>query len=106
MANGKIFHPKTFYRKLDSLLTRIGKGAKTGEIASLVLDELVNSFGPDLGIRYGSLYRQHVGFFALIKEPVGKSKCECPATLYMDSEAFELLRQHKNYIFTDTVVPP
>ena len=106
MANGKIFHPKTFYRKLDSLLTRIGKGAKTGEIASLVLDELVNSFGPDLGIRYGSLYRQHVGFFALIKGPVGKSKCDCPATLYMDSEAFELLRKHKNYIFSDTVVPP
>jgi len=106
MANGQVFHPKTFYRKLDSLLTRIGKGAKTGEIASLVLDELVNSFGPDLGIRYGSLYRQHVGFFALVKGPVGKGACDCPATLYMDSEAFKLLRQHKNYIFSDTVVPP
>jgi hypothetical protein len=106
MANGQVFHPKTFYRKLDSLLTRIGKGAKTGEIASLVLDELVNSFGPDLGIRYGSLYRQHVGFFALVKGPVGKGKCDCPVTLYMDSEAMGLLKQHKNYIFNDTVVPP
>jgi hypothetical protein len=106
MTDVQAFHPKTFYRKLDSLLTRIGKGMKMGEITSLVLDELVNSFGPDLGIRFGSLYRQHVGFYALVKGPVGKSACECPATLYMDSEALGLLKQHKSYIFSDTVVPP
>jgi hypothetical protein len=106
MANGSTFHPKTFYRKLDSLLTRIGRGAKTKEVVSLVLDELVGSFGADLGIRSGSLYRQHVGFFALLKGPVGKSNGDWPATIYTDSEAVALLAQHKNYIFADTVVPP
>jgi hypothetical protein len=106
MTNGSTFHPKTFYRKLDSLLTRIGTGAKTKEVVSLVLDELVGSFGPDLGIRSGSLYRQHVGFFALVKGPVGKSNGDWPATIYKDTEAIGFLAKHKNYIFTDTVVPP
>ena len=106
MVEEQVFHPKTFYRKLDALLTRIGRGMKLGEIASLVLEELVNSFGPDLGIRYGSLYRQHVGFYALVKGPVGDGSCDCPATLYTDSAALVLLEQHKSYIFSDTVIPP
>jgi len=106
MTDEQTFHPKVFYRKLDSLLTRIGKGMKMGEIASLVLDELVSSFGPDLGIRFGSLYRQHAGFYAFVKGPVGNEDCDCPATLYLDSSAMVLLKQHKSYIFTDTVVPP
>jgi hypothetical protein len=106
MTNGSTFHPKTFYRKLDSLLTRIGGGAKTKEVVSLVLDELVGSFGADLGIRSGSLYRQHVGFFALVKGPVGESSGDWPATIYKDSEAIGFLAQHKNYIFADTIVPP
>ena len=106
MTDVQEFHPKTFYRKLDSLLFRIGKGMKLGELASLVLEELVSSFGSDLGIRFGSLYRRNAGFYALVKGPVGGGDCDCPATLYLDSSALVLLKQHKSYIFTETVVPP
>jgi hypothetical protein len=106
MTNGATFHPKTFYRKLDALLVRIEEGASTEELVSLVLDELVGSFGSDLGIRSGCLYRRSVGFFGLVKGPVGESDCVSPATIYLDSEAMRLLAQHKSYIFTDTIVPP
>ena len=106
MTNDATFHPKTFYRKLDALLVRIEEGASTEELVSLVLDELVGSFRSDLGIENGCLYRRHVGFFGLVKGPVGKCNAASPATIYLDSEAMDLLAQHKSFIFTDTVVPP
>jgi hypothetical protein len=106
MTNGATFHPKAFYRKLDSLLGRIEVGASTEELVSLVLEELVGSFGSDLGIRCGCLYRRRIGYFGLLKGPVGDCETGAPATVYLDSEAMRLLAQHKNYIFTDTIIPP
>ncbi len=106
MTKDEIFHPKAFYRKLDALLVRIEEGASTQELVSLVLEELVGSFGSDLGIVSGCLYRRRIGFFGLLKGPVGECDVVCPATIYLDSEAMGLLAQHKSYIFTNTIVPP
>ncbi len=106
MADKATFHPKTFYRKLDALLLRIEEGASTEELVSLVLEELVGSFGSDLGIVNGCFYRRRVGFFGLVNRPVGQCDSVSPATIYLGSEAMDLLAQHKSYIFTDTIVPP
>ena len=66
------FQPKAFYRKFDSLLAQIGK-ASAKDLNSLVLDELAQTFGADLKIQSGCLYRRKGGSYEKIKGPVGAS---------------------------------
>ena len=100
------FQPKAFYRKLDSLLIRISGGANTKDVLSLVLDELVRSFGIDLGIESGCIYKSRFGMFHLVEGPVGKSTSSWPDSIFRGDPVFALLLQHKSYIFSDTVDPP
>lgn len=103
----EFFQPKAFYRNLDSLLTRIGRGASTTEMMSLVLDELVGSFGKDLGIRGGCLYRFRGGSYRMFRARSGRDDGgRWPDDVPRGDEAVMLLHLHKSFIFTDTVVPP
>lgn len=104
--NGSEFRPKEFYRKFDSLLTRIGKGAKTKELLLLVLDELVLSFGDDLDINSGCLYRLKGESYKLTKGPVGDTDEKWPSSFSTNNVAVSLLYQHKSYIFHDAPEPP
>ncbi len=104
--NGTAFQPKVFYRKLDSLLIRIGRSAGAKEVMTLVLGELVGSFGSDLGIRSGTIYELRKGAFHLIEGPVGSDEDPWPKRIPSADASVELLRRHKNYIFSDTAVPP
>jgi sigma-B regulation protein RsbU (phosphoserine phosphatase) len=101
-----VFQPKAFYRKLDALLTRIGEGASMKEMLSLVLDELVESVGGDLGIRGGCVYRLYGKSYRKTSQIRGAGAEIWPETIRNDDEAVELLSKHKNYIFVDTVEPP
>lgn len=100
------FHPKVFYRKFDSLLARIGKGAGTTEVLSLVLDELVESFGSDLRIKSGCFYRLRKGSFELVKGPVGDSGGGWPRSVPREDETVSLLARHKSYLFCGEEVSP
>lgn len=100
-----VFDPKAFYRKFDSLLTRIGEGASMKEMLSLVLDELVESVGADLGIKSGCVYRLSGGAYGKTDQLSGAAG-KWPASIRKDDEAIELLSRHKSYIFVDTVDPP
>ncbi len=100
------FQPKAFYRKLDSLLIRIGKSAGTKEVMTLVLGELVGSFGIDLGIASGAIYELRKGAFHLIEGPVGGDGGPWPRTVPAEEPSVALLDRHKSYIFCDTEVPP
>jgi sigma-B regulation protein RsbU (phosphoserine phosphatase) len=106
MVDPEIFQPKVFYRKLDALLTRIGEGASMKEMLSLVLDELVESVGEDLGIKSGCVYRLLGGAYRKTDQISGSSAEGWPALVQKDNEAIELLSRHKSYIFVDTVDPP
>jgi sigma-B regulation protein RsbU (phosphoserine phosphatase) len=106
MVDPEIFQPKAFYRKLDALLTRIGEGASMKEMLSLVLDELVESVGEDLGIKSGCVYRLLGGAYRKTDQISGSSAEGWPALVQKDNEAIELLSRHKSYIFVDTVDPP
>jgi len=106
MVDPEIFQPKAFYRKLDALLTRIGEGASMKEMLSLVLDELVESVGGDLGIKSGCVYRLLGGAYRKTDQLSGSGAESWPALVPKDNEAIELLSRHKNYIFVDTVDPP
>ncbi|MCK4237291.1 MAG: PP2C family protein-serine/threonine phosphatase [Candidatus Krumholzibacteria bacterium] len=100
------FHPKAFYRKFDSLLTRIGEGSQAREILPLVLDKLVRSFGNDLKIKSGCIYMARPWYFSLIEGPSGDTSESWPATFSRDDPAVALLLHHKNYIFSDAEVSP
>ena len=106
MAEPGVFQPKAFYRKLDALLTRIGEGASMKEMLSLVLDELVESVGEDLGIRSGCVYRLSAGAYRRTSQLSGPGTERWPASVSKHNEAIELLSRHKSYIFADTVEPP
>lgn len=105
MGNG-VFQPKAFYRKFDSLLIRIGDSARPKEVLSLVVDELVQAFGADLGIRSGSVYQFEFGSYRMIKEPVGEILSAWPQAIAREDLVFELLARHKSYIYTAEQSPP
>ncbi|RKZ07107.1 hypothetical protein DRQ05_03675, partial [bacterium] len=100
------FHPKKFYRKLDSLIVKIGTGASTIDILSLVLDELVNTFSSDLNISSGCIYTLRGSHYYLLNGPVGTSRREWPSTFSKNDEAVVELIEHKSYIFCNDIEPP
>ncbi len=105
MTDQDVFQPKAFYRKLDALLTRIGEGASMKTMLSLVLDELVESVGEDLGIKSGCVYRLSGKVYSRTDQLGGPGAENWPAAIPNDDEAIELLLRHKSYIFVDTVKP-
>ena len=98
----KEFQPKAFYRKFDSLLAQIGK-ASAKDLNILVLDELAQSFGADLKIQSGCLYRRKGGSYEKVKGPVGNSLDPWPISIPRSDPALALVVEHKAYIFA---IPP
>jgi serine phosphatase RsbU (regulator of sigma subunit) len=101
----KEFQPKAFYRKFDSLLAQIGK-ASAKDLNILVLDELAQSFGADLKIESGCLYRRKGGSYEKVKGPVGNSHEPWPVSIPRSDPALALVIEHKAYIYSDSVSPP
>jgi sigma-B regulation protein RsbU (phosphoserine phosphatase) len=101
-----VFQPKAFYRKLDHLLARIGERASMKDMLSLVLDELVESVGADLGIKSGCIYHLSGAWYRKTDQLRGSGTERWPDKIRRDDEVMELLVRHKNYIFFDTIEPP
>jgi sigma-B regulation protein RsbU (phosphoserine phosphatase) len=101
----RTFQPKAFYRNLDTLLSMIGGDQPLRFHVSLVLNELVESFGADLGISGGCLYRLAGQRFRQQGKPVGQDD-RWPESFGTDDEAVALLLKHKAYIYVDSVTPP
>ncbi|MFH1277093.1 MAG: SpoIIE family protein phosphatase [Candidatus Eisenbacteria bacterium] len=92
---------KTFYRKLDALLSKIqsGAGIERGELISAVLRELVDSFGPELSIVNGRVYE--VAGHQLVLCCDLKSPLIDPDgfRISTDYPPIRLLFEHRCYIF-------
>ncbi|MBX3009585.1 MAG: serine/threonine-protein phosphatase [Melioribacteraceae bacterium] len=58
--------PKTFYRKLDSLLSKIGSEKSGKDFLLKILTELENTFGYDLKIGNGRIYQETDNGFQII----------------------------------------
>ncbi|HVO76990.1 MAG TPA: SpoIIE family protein phosphatase, partial [Candidatus Bathyarchaeia archaeon] len=101
----KEFQPKAFYRKFDSLLATIGK-ASAKDLNILVLDELAQSFGPDLKIQSGCLYRRKGSSYEKVKGPVGATRDPWPQSFPRNDQAVLLVIENKAYIYSDSVTPP
>ncbi len=95
-----MIEPKTFYRKLDDLLRKIGKEKSGKKFLSSIMAEVESSFGEDLRITNGRLYQEQISAFALIA-PLEKSKLKQAPKLALDSEAVQRVLQNGSYIFDD-----
>jgi len=94
--------PKIFYRKLDSLLKRIGKERTGKNFLFSIVKELENMFGSDLHIADGRIYEDHGDEFVLLGPPrkAAVSK-RTPARMPADSEAVQHVLRFGSYIYDD-----
>lgn len=88
--------PKSFSRKLDSLLTKIGKDATHENFISSIMDNLVENFGKELQIVDGSIYDHRGKEFILV---YSLSHNKWSDQISLDSEAIQLINKHGSYIF-------
>jgi sigma-B regulation protein RsbU (phosphoserine phosphatase) len=93
--------PKDFYRKLDNLIAKIGKEKTSQYFLSSIAVELEKTFGEDLKIAHGRLYRESGDEFVFIGPP-GKSKqLHATPKLRANSEAVKHVIENGSYIFDD-----
>ncbi len=90
--------PKSFSRKLDTLLTKIGKDATHENFISSIINELVGNFGKELQIVDGCIYDQRDKNYIRIYTLELKSWAE---KIHQESTAIQLINKHSSYIFDD-----
>jgi len=88
--------PKSFSRKLDSLLTKIGKDATHENFISQIINELVSNFGKELMITDGCIYDQRDTKFLLVYELGENTWCK---EISVESPAILEISKHNSYIF-------
>ncbi|MGH7452000.1 MAG: PP2C family protein-serine/threonine phosphatase [bacterium] len=94
--------PKNFYRKLDNLISKIGKEKTSKHYFASIVTELENTFGEDLRIVNGRLYKESGESYVLASAPPDKTKSARLATkLPIDSEPVRRLLKNGSYIYDD-----
>ncbi len=90
--------PKIFYRKLDSILSKIGLEKSGKDFLFLIVNELEKTFGEDLKISNGRIYEERGNEYVLVSqlsESLKKVAQQIPAS----SNALQALLKTKTYIF-------
>lgn len=95
-----MIEPKTFYRKLDDLLRKIGKEKSGKKFLSTIMAEVENLFGEDLRITNGRLYQEQGETF-LLMAPLEKVKPKQGHRLSAESQAVQYALKYGSYIFDD-----
>jgi len=68
-----MLEPKIFYRKLDSLLSKIGNQNSGKNFLFSIVKEIENTFGKDLCIGNGRIYEEEENNYILIS-PIKETK--------------------------------
>lgn len=93
--------PKDFYRKLDNLITKIGREKTSQTFLTSIATELEKTFGDDLKIAHGRLYKESGDEYVLIG-PLSKTKpLSVTPKLRANSEAVKHVIENGSYIFDD-----
>lgn len=93
-----MLEPKTFYRKLDSLLNKIGQEKSGKDFLFTIVSELEKTFGSDLNIGNGRIYEERENEYVLIS-PVNLQLNHIMKKIPFESEALQALLKSKTYIF-------
>ncbi len=90
--------PKTFYRKLDSLLTKIGSVKSGKDFLFSISTELENTFGKDLRIGNGRIYEEKDNYYELVSF-AGQLNSTYAKSFKSNTEPVLALLKSKTYIF-------
>lgn len=90
--------PKTFYRKIDSLLSKIGLEKSGKDFLITISNELEKTFGHDLKIGNGRIYQEDLSQYIIISGQDLTFR-NFPEELSGDSEPIKALLKSKTYIF-------
>lgn len=90
--------PKTFYRKLDSLLTKIGSVKSGKDFLFSISTELENTFGKDLRIGNGRIYEEKENYYELVSS-TGQTSTAYVKSFSAHTEPVLALLKSKTYIF-------
>ncbi len=97
-----MLEPKEFYRKMDSLLNKIGQGKSDKNFLYKIIREIENTFGSDLRIGCGRIYDKNDDEFILIFSSQSQSEDNLVSKLLINSESVQLVLKNKLYIFDDS----
>ena len=90
--------PKLFYRKLDSILTGIGKRTSDKNFLSSILMELMQNFGSDLQIIDGAIFEQRTKTYEQIFSLANYTWVK---SVNSNSPAVQLVIKHESFIYDD-----
>lgn len=93
--------PKTFYRKLDFLLNKIGNEKTGKDFLFTIVKELEDTFGEDLHIHQGRIYEENEDEYTLISAAKHIDRSELIPQIPVTSPAIQKVLNYKTYIFDD-----
>ena len=97
-----MIEPKVFYRKLDSLLSKINLAKSGSDFLFTIVKELGKTFGCDLHIGNGRIYEKNDTEYVLISPLSNLEKVDIETNLAVNSNAVESVLNYKTYIFDQT----
>ncbi|MDZ7265725.1 MAG: PP2C family protein-serine/threonine phosphatase [candidate division KSB1 bacterium] len=96
-----MLEPKTFYRKLDALLTTIGREKSGKNFLFTILRAIEQNFSVDLHISNGRIYEEVGDEFVQVRRPGQSKSMRGAVRLAADAEAVKLLLKYGSYIYDD-----
>jgi len=93
--------PKEFYRKLDSLLIKIGLVKSGTDFLFTIVKELEKTFGADLHLGRGLIYEKNADEFLLLSNLNKEEENIIEKKLNINSQAVQYVLNSKLYIFNN-----
>lgn len=94
-----MIEPKEFYRKLDSILNKIGQVKSGKDFLFTILKEIEKTFGAELRIGSGRIYEQNGDEFIFIYASSKTSAVNIAKNIPINSEAIQSILNSQTYIF-------
>jgi Stage II sporulation protein E (SpoIIE) len=94
-----MIEPKEFYRKLDSLLSKINIVESGSDFLYTIVEELGKTFGNDLHIGRGRVYENNSNEYILVSPLSNQQNLITEASLPINSNTVQSILNSKTYIF-------
>ncbi len=94
-----MIEPKIFYRKLDSLLSKITSAKSGADFLFTIVNELLKTFGIDLHIGSGRIYEKDSTSYILISPLSNHENSDFKTNLFINSKDVQAVLNYKTYIF-------
>ncbi len=96
-----MIEPKTFYRKLDTLLNKIGQTKSGQDYLRTIVNEIEETFRDDLQIINGRIYTRNEDEYTLVTDKENLIYPDVSETLYSRSDEVQAVLKAKTYLYDD-----